>query len=69
MDTKAMQAKRLDVLETRELNRKGKNDQKVEDDCNTELRKLNLAIQGVKPYPTKKKAAPKKKVETPDPLQ
>lgn len=71
-DINTLKQMRLPILEKREANRKGKNDPKVEESCNAELRKLNLAIQGVAPYPEKKKApakkAPAKKKSEPDPL-
>lgn len=68
MDIKELQAMREPVLSRREANRdRDENmDGEVEAECNAELCRLNMAIQGVQPYEEPKKAVKRrKKVEAP----
>lgn len=56
-----LQEARLPVLAVRERNRTGKRyTQKIEDECNAKLRKLNLAIQNGETSLPKKKPSIKK---------
>lgn len=56
-----LQKARLPVLEARRKNREGgRYTQKIEDECNAKLRKLNLAIQNGETELPKKKVSVKK---------